>query len=110
MDRECLLELYRKMVLIRRFEEGVIEVYLRGLMPGLAHCCIGEEAVAVGVCSALRKDDFIGSTHRGNGQLIAKGGGGDRRNEEGHGEEGGDNRGRGATRPIAGGYCGCCRR
>ena len=72
MEKELLLELYRRMVRIRKFEEAVVEVYLRGLMPGLAHSYAGEEAVAVGVCSALRTDDYITSTHRGHGHLIAK--------------------------------------
>ena len=101
MDRECSLELYRRMVRIRKFEEGVIQVYLRGLMPGLAHAYIGEEAVAVGVCGALRTDDYITSTHRGHGHLIAKGGRSDRMMAEILGKEAGYNRGRGGTMHIA---------
>jgi acetoin:2,6-dichlorophenolindophenol oxidoreductase subunit alpha len=101
MDKEFQLELYRRMVRIRRFEEAVMEVYLRGLMPGLAHSYAGEEAIAVGVCAALREDDFITSTHRGHGHLIAKGGKTDRMMAEMLGRETGYNRGRGGTMHIA---------
>jgi TPP-dependent pyruvate/acetoin dehydrogenase alpha subunit len=73
IDRDLLLEMYRQMVTIRRFEETTVDVYLRGLMPGLAHPYIGEEAVAVGACAALRPGDYITSTHRGHGHCIAKG-------------------------------------
>jgi acetoin:2,6-dichlorophenolindophenol oxidoreductase subunit alpha len=67
------LELYRAMTSIRLFEEQVNELYRGAKMPGLAHLYIGEEAVAVGVCSALRQDDYITSTHRGHGHCLAKG-------------------------------------
>ena len=65
--------MYRQMVKIRLFEEKVNDLYMRALMPGLAHVCDGQEAVAVGVCEALRPDDYITSTHRGHGHCIAKG-------------------------------------
>lgn len=67
-------QMFKKMVEIRYFEERVIDLYKKSIMPGLAHLYIGEEAVAVGACMALRKDDYITSTHRGHGHLIAKGG------------------------------------
>jgi pyruvate dehydrogenase E1 component alpha subunit len=70
---EKLLTLYRQMVAIRLFEERVNDLYTRALMPGLAHLYIGEEAIAVGVCEALNKDDYITSTHRGHGHCLAKG-------------------------------------
>ncbi len=73
LDGDKLLEMYRKMVTIRRFEEKVAELNARGVFPGLAHLYVGEEAVAVGACSALRADDLITSTHRGHGHCIAKG-------------------------------------
>lgn len=73
MKKEMLLSMYRKMVEVRRFEEKVAELYSLGLIQGLAHPCIGQEAVAVGTCSALRKEDYILSTHRGHGHSIAKG-------------------------------------
>ncbi|MEW6425653.1 MAG: thiamine pyrophosphate-dependent dehydrogenase E1 component subunit alpha [Bacillota bacterium] len=64
----------KKMLEIRHFEEQVNDLYRKGIMPGLAHLYNGEEAVAVGACSALAQDDYITSTHRGHGHLIAKGG------------------------------------
>ena len=67
------LDLYRRMTTIRLFEEQVNELYRSAKMPGLAHLYIGEEAVAVGICSALRQDDYITSTHRGHGHCLAKG-------------------------------------
>lgn len=73
LTKKELVSIYRKMVEIRRFEEKVGELYALGLIPGLAHPYIGEEAVAVGVCSALKKDDYILSCHRGHGHSIAKG-------------------------------------
>jgi pyruvate dehydrogenase E1 component alpha subunit len=70
---ERFLAMYRDMATIRSFEEQVNELYRGAKMPGLAHLYIGEEAVAVGVCSALRRDDYITSTHRGHGHCLAKG-------------------------------------
>jgi pyruvate dehydrogenase E1 component alpha subunit len=63
----------RKMLEIRFFEEKVFDLYAQNLVPGTIHLYLGEEAVAVGVCSTLRKDDYITSTHRGHGHCIAKG-------------------------------------
>ncbi|MBE0478666.1 pyruvate dehydrogenase (acetyl-transferring) E1 component subunit alpha, partial [Candidatus Aerophobetes bacterium] len=74
LKKEKLFQMYEKMVRIRKFELKVEELHLQGILPGLKHLYIGEEAVAVGVASCLRKDDYIGSTHRGHGHLIAKGG------------------------------------
>jgi TPP-dependent pyruvate/acetoin dehydrogenase alpha subunit len=74
LENDTLIELYRRMVTIRRFEETIFEVYRRGWMPGLAHLSDGQEATPVGVCAALRPDDTITSTHRGHGHIIAKGG------------------------------------
>ena len=65
--------MYRKMFEIRSFEEKVFELYAQNMVPGTIHLYAGEEAVAVGVCSNLRKDDYITSTHRGHGHCIAKG-------------------------------------
>jgi acetoin:2,6-dichlorophenolindophenol oxidoreductase subunit alpha len=72
-EREALLDLYRQMLLIRRFEERVMEMYARALIPGIAHVSIGQEAVPVGICTALRIDDYVTSTHRGHGHCLAKG-------------------------------------
>jgi pyruvate dehydrogenase E1 component alpha subunit len=71
--KEWHLELYRKMVLIRQFEERVKYLFLQGIMPGTIHQYQGQEACAVGVCSALNGDDVITSTHRPHGHAIAKG-------------------------------------
>ena len=65
--------MYQKMFEIRCFEEKVFELYAQNLVPGTIHLYAGEEAVAVGVCNNLRKDDYITSTHRGHGHCIAKG-------------------------------------
>ena len=73
ISRDQLLRFYRQMVAIRLFEERVNDLYTRALMPGLAHLYIGEEAIAVGVCEALRRDDYVTSTHRGHGHCLAKG-------------------------------------
>lgn len=72
-DAAWLRGLYRKMVLIREFEERVKFLFLEGIMPGTIHQCQGQEACAVGVCSALNPDDVITSTHRPDGHCIAKG-------------------------------------
>ena len=74
LAREKLLTIYRKLLLIRYFEERAAELFTAGSLPGFLHVYIGEEAVAVGVCSALRDDDYITSTHRGHGHVLAKGG------------------------------------
>jgi TPP-dependent pyruvate/acetoin dehydrogenase alpha subunit len=68
-----LLEMMRKMLRIRRFEEKLAVLFKRGKLPGFVHLYIGEEAVAVGAFSALAKNDRITSTHRGHGHVIAKG-------------------------------------
>jgi len=73
-DRDLLKLLYHRMYLIRRFEETAGELYRRGTLLGIVHLYLGEEAVATGVCSALRADDYITSTHRGHGHVLAKGG------------------------------------
>ena len=69
-----MLWMYRKMREIRQFEETASDLYQRGQLPGFLHLYIGEEATAVGVCANLNDDDYITSTHRGHGHLIAKGG------------------------------------
>jgi pyruvate dehydrogenase E1 component alpha subunit len=73
LTKDKLVEIYGKMLQIRLFEEKVFELYGQNLVPGTIHLYAGEEAVAVGVCSSLRKDDYITSTHRGHGHCIAKG-------------------------------------
>jgi 2-oxoisovalerate dehydrogenase E1 component len=68
-----LVELYHQMVRIREFELRTAELYAEGIIPGFVHLSVGQEAVAVGVCSQLRADDVITSTHRGHGHVMAKG-------------------------------------
>ena len=68
-----LRELFREMLVIRRFEEKVEERFRAGELPGFLHVAIGQEAVATGVCAALRADDVISSTHRAHAHTIAKG-------------------------------------
>ena len=71
---EKLTAMYTDMLKIRLWESKVKDLILMGGFRGVAHLYVGEEAIAVGVCHALRKDDYIASTHRGHGHLIAKGG------------------------------------
>jgi acetoin:2,6-dichlorophenolindophenol oxidoreductase subunit alpha len=73
LSEERLHELFREMLLIRRFEEKVEERFRAGELPGFLHVAIGQEAVAAGVCAALEEDDVIASTHRAHGHTIAKG-------------------------------------
>jgi pyruvate dehydrogenase E1 component alpha subunit len=100
-EKEKWLRAYRQMVSIRAFEEQVNEVYTRALMPGLAHLYSGEEAIAVGICEALRIDDYITSTHRGHGHCLAKGASPDRMFAELLGKEAGYCRGKGGSMHIA---------
>jgi acetoin:2,6-dichlorophenolindophenol oxidoreductase subunit alpha len=95
------LRMYRKMVAIRQFEAQVNELYTRALMPGLAHLYIGEEAVAVGICEALERTDFITSTHRGHGHCLAKGASPDKMFAELLGKEAGYCKGKGGSMHIA---------
>ena len=98
---EQWLRMYRNMVGIRVFEEHVNDLYTRALIPGLAHLYIGEEAVAVGVCEALLREDYITSTHRGHGHCLAKGASPDRMFAELLGKEAGYCRGKGGSMHIA---------
>ncbi len=101
IDVELYLHMYQQMVKIREFEEKVNELYTSALMHGLAHLYIGQEAVAVGVCEALRRDDYITSTHRGHGHCLAKGARLDRMFAELLGKEAGYCRGKGGSMHIA---------
>jgi TPP-dependent pyruvate/acetoin dehydrogenase alpha subunit len=98
---ELWLRMYRQMLAIRLFETQVNELYTRALMPGLAHLYIGEEAVAVGVCEALHRTDYITSTHRGHGHCLAKGASPDRMFAELLGKEAGYCKGKGGSMHIA---------
>jgi pyruvate dehydrogenase E1 component alpha subunit len=74
MPLDVVLDIYTRVLRIRRFEEEVGRLFRQGQLPGFVHLYIGEEAVAAGVCAALTDEDTIISTHRGHGHVIAKGG------------------------------------
>src|SRR5665647_2046432 len=99
-SKEQLLTLYTTMYKMRRFEEEVFEFYKMGIMPGLAHLYLGEEAIATGVCAALKEDDYIGSTHRGHGHLVARGAQMNKMMAEILGKEGGYCKGKGGSMHI----------
>jgi TPP-dependent pyruvate/acetoin dehydrogenase alpha subunit len=100
-DKKELIDMYRKMVRIRLFEERVVKEFAAGNIPGFVHVYSGEEAVAVGACANLRTEDYITSTHRGHGHLIAKGGRTDRMMAELYGKKTGYNKGKGGSMHIA---------
>jgi len=95
------LLMYEQMLKIRLFEEHVNQLYLTARMPGLAHLYIGEEAIAVGVCQTLRREDYITSTHRGHGHCLAKGASVDRMFAELLGKDAGYCHGKGGSMHIA---------
>jgi TPP-dependent pyruvate/acetoin dehydrogenase alpha subunit len=101
LDDARLRDLYRQMVLIRRFDELVLEHRLANKIYGVVHPYIGEEAVAVGVCAALRVSDRIVSTHRGHGHCIAKGADINRMLAELYGRRDGYCKGKGGSMHIA---------
>lgn len=101
VDVEQYLHMYQQMAKIREFEEKANELYTNAIMPGLAHLYIGQEAVAVGVCEALAREDYITSTHRGHGHCLAKGAAVDRMFAELLGKEAGYCRGKGGSMHIA---------
>lgn len=70
---EVMKSIYETMVKIRRFEERAVELFMAQELPGFLHSYLGQEAVAAGACACLREDDYITSTHRGHGHVIAKG-------------------------------------
>jgi TPP-dependent pyruvate/acetoin dehydrogenase alpha subunit len=100
-DVEHWLHVYEQMVKIREFEEKVNELYMKALMPGLAHLYSGQEAVAVGVCESLNRSDYITSTHRGHGHCLAKGASVDVMFAELLGKEAGYCHGKGGSMHIA---------
>ncbi len=101
LDKQQLEEMYRRMCLIRYFEEAVIEIHSSGELIGPAHPYIGEEAVAVGACAALRDDDRIAGNHRSHGHPIAKGGDVKRAMAEILGKVGGFCKGKGGSMHLA---------
>ncbi len=101
LGQDGLRDALRKMHLIRLFEEGAEQAYMRGLIHGTMHLSIGQEASAVGICAALTDADYITSTHRGHGHCIAKGADLGRMFAEFFGKETGYCGGRGGSMHIA---------
>jgi pyruvate dehydrogenase E1 component alpha subunit len=101
LEKEKLIEMYRTMVRIRTFEERVSKEFAAGNIPGFVHLYIGEEATATGACANLRPEDYITSTHRGHGHLIAKGGKTDQMMAELYGKKTGYCKGKGGSMHIA---------
>ena len=102
IKKEKLIDMYRVMVQIRTFDERVFKESADGNTPSHAHLYVGEEAVATGACANLRPDDYIISTHRGHGHLIAKGGETGRMFAEIYGKRTGYCKGKGGSMHIAG--------
>ncbi len=101
MNNDKIIDIYTRMLRIRRFEEQVGVLFAQGQLPGFVHLYIGEEAVGAGVCAALRDDDYIVSTHRGHGHVIAKGGDFNRMMAELFGKATGYCKGKGGSMHIA---------
>ncbi len=101
LTRERMMDMFRSMAQIRAFEYRAYELYREGVMRGTTHAYVGEEAIAVGVCSALNQDDTITSTHRGHGHCIAKGGDVSMMMAELLGKETGYSHGKGGSMHIA---------
>ena len=101
ISKEDQLEIFRKMALIREFDTNVKELWKQNFIYGLAHAYIGAEAVAVGACAALKKGDYITSTHRGHGHVIAMGGDVNKMMSELMGKADGYCKGKGGSMHIA---------
>ena len=101
LNKKLKISLFKTMLKIRHFEEIVKQLYSDGLIPGSVHLYTGEEAIAAGACAALNSDDYIGSTHRGHGHIIARGGVLKKVMAELFGKNDGYNGGRGGSMHIA---------
>jgi acetoin:2,6-dichlorophenolindophenol oxidoreductase subunit alpha len=99
--KDRLLFMFDRMLKIRHFEDRVKDLFAAGELPGFVHLYLGEEAVAAGVCAALKDDDYITSTHRGHGHIIAKGGEMKYMMAELYGKATGYNKGKGGSMHIA---------
>lgn len=106
LQKEILIDMYQTMYRIRKFEETVVDLFSEDLIRGAAHVYLGEEAIATGACHALKKDDYIVSTHRGHGHCIAKGGKVDKMMAEILGKLTGYCKGKGGSMHIADIECG----
>jgi pyruvate dehydrogenase E1 component alpha subunit len=100
-DKDTALKMYQTMVRIRLFEQRIMELFQQGRLPGFLHLSIGQEAVPTGVCAHLRPNDYISSTHRGHGDVIAKGARLDRMMAELYGKSTGYCKGKGGSMHIA---------
>jgi pyruvate dehydrogenase E1 component alpha subunit len=100
-SNEELVGLLEKMLVIREFETTVQKHFAEGEIPGFVHLYLGEEAVGVGACSALKEEDYITSTHRGHGHLLARGGDIKKTMAEIFGKATGYNKGKGGSMHIA---------
>jgi TPP-dependent pyruvate/acetoin dehydrogenase alpha subunit len=101
LDHTRLRKMFRDMLLIRRFEERLSDLFLKGEVAGTCHLCIGQEAVPVGVAAALEAGDLMNGTHRGHGHFLAKGGDARLMMAEIFGRESGYSRGRGGSQHMA---------
>jgi len=101
IPKEKLIHMYRTMLRIRHFENKVKDLFAAGELPGFVHLYLGEEAIAAGVCEALNHDDYITSTHRGHGHILAKGGEMSCMMAELFGKATGYNKGKGGSMHIA---------
>jgi pyruvate dehydrogenase E1 component alpha subunit len=101
IPRDVLLLMYERMLKVRHFEDRVKDLFAAGEMPGFVHLYLGQEAVAVGACAALNDDDYITSTHRGHGHIVAKGGDMKLMMAELYGKATGYNKGKGGSMHIA---------
>lgn len=101
LDKNELINLYRTMLTIRRFEERISAEFAKGNVLGYVHLCVGQEAVAAGICNNLRIDDRIVSSHRGHGHSIAKGADIKRMMAEVYGKKTGYCKGKGGSMHIA---------
>jgi pyruvate dehydrogenase E1 component alpha subunit len=101
ISKDRLLFMFERMLKIRHFEDRVKDLFAAGELPGFVHLYLGEEAVAAGVCAALKDDDYITSTHRGHGHIIAKGGEMKYMMAELYGKATGYNKGKGGSMHIA---------
>src|SRR5512132_2664064 len=97
LDRETLIDIYHQMLLVRRFEEKAAEIYSAGKIGGFCHLYIGQEAVAIGAISAIRKDDYVLTSYREHAHAIAKGMSPDAVMAELYGKAGGCSRGKGGS-------------
>lgn len=101
MDTENLLPHLRMMMLIRRFEEKLDELFSSGVIKGTSHLYAGQEAVATGICAELSHQDLVTSTHRGHGHFLAKGGSANELMAELFGKATGPSKGRGGSQHVA---------